>query len=149
MEEIRKHQDFHVGLKAFIADGDKLLVLQDEAGLWELHGGRIEQSEIANGLEKILRRETGEELSAQFEYEVGTIFHAWVRKPDPLTDIKLQYKNKDFYIFLVGFRCVYKGGEITLSPEHIDSRWIAEDEVDALKFENTYKETVQKYFQTY
>ena len=149
MKEIRKHQDFHVGLKAFIADGAKPLILQDEVGSWELPGGRIEQSEIADGLEKILRRETTEELGKQFEYRVDTLFHAWIRKPDPLTDIKRQYKNKDFYIFLVGFRCVYKGGETTLSPKHTGFRWITRDEVNVLKFENTYKEAVQKYFQIY
>jgi 8-oxo-dGTP pyrophosphatase MutT (NUDIX family) len=43
MEERREHQQFHAGLKAFIAQGDKLLILQDEEGLWELPGGRTEK----------------------------------------------------------------------------------------------------------
>lgn len=71
MKQKREHQIFHVGLKAFIADGEKLLILQDQDGLWELPGGRIEKKEIFDGLEKPLRREVAEELGNDFQYEVG------------------------------------------------------------------------------
>ena len=59
-KEKREHQTFHVGFKAFIADGEKLLILQDSEGLWELPGGRVEKQEIFKPLEEILARETAE-----------------------------------------------------------------------------------------
>ena len=149
MAESREHQNFHVGLKGFIADKDKLLILQDGEGLWELPGGRVEQQEAHKELEEILRREITEELGESFEYNLEGIFHAWVRKPDPKKGLSDQtYRNKDFHIFLVGFKCTYKQGDIKLSPEHTNFRWITKDEAEDLEFENTYKEAVQQYFKS-
>ncbi|TSC56916.1 MAG: hypothetical protein Greene041639_79 [Parcubacteria group bacterium Greene0416_39] len=149
MPEKREHQTFHVGLKAFIADGEKLLILQDTEGLWELPGGRTEKSEIHKDLREILAREAKEELGEALQYEIGPIFHAWIRKPDPIKDTKSQYRDNDFCIFLVGFQCAYQKGEIQLSPEHQAFKWITKEEVDSIEFENTYKEAVQYYFQGY
>ena len=149
MEEKREHQTFHVGFKAFIADGEKLLILQDSEGLWELPGGRVEKQEIFKPLEEILARETAEELGKQFQYETGSVFHAWIRKPDPLENIAPVYRDNDFCIFLVGIRCTYKSGDVTLSPEHAGFRWITAEEVSSLQFENTYEHAIRKYFQNF
>jgi len=142
----RSHQDFHVGLKAFVEQNKKLLILQDQDGLWELPGGRIEMGERENPLPKILLREIAEELGKDCEIEVGPVFHAWVRKPS--RDVNDIYTNKDFCIFLVGFACVLKSGEIVLSKEHKNFRWISKEEVGGIDFENTYKEAVQYYFES-
>lgn len=147
MKEKREHQTFHVGLKAFIADGKKLLIVQDPEGQWELPGGRVEKQEIFKPFERILERETLEELGEQFEYETGPIFHAWVRKPDPSENIAQVYRDNDFCIFLVGIRCTYKTGDVVLSPEHKSFRWITQEEIDTIEFENTYKDAIQYYFQ--
>ena len=149
MKEKREHQTFHVGFKAFIADGEKLLILQDGEGMWELPGGRVEKQEIFKPSEEILARETAEELGEQFRYEHGQIFHAWIRKPDPTGNVASVYRDNDFCIFLVGIRCTYKSGNVALSPEHKDSRWITKEEVNSLRFENTYKQAVQKYFEIF
>lgn len=148
MSEKREHQTFHVGLKAFIANNEKLLVLQDAEGLWELPGGRVEKQEIFNPLKDILAREVAEELGTQVHYEIGTVFHVWVRKPDPIKNRMTPYSNSDFCIFLVGFRCTYQKGEILISPEHKNFRWITKEEVDGIDFENTYKDAIKQYFQT-
>jgi len=147
MPEKREHQTFHVGLKAFIADGEKLLVLQDTEGLWELPGGRTEKSEIHKDLREILAREVTEELGGAAQYEIGPIFHAWIRKPNPVVGVTL-HGDDDFCIFLVGFRCTYQKGEIQLSPEHQAFRWITKKEVDSMDFENTYKDAIKYYFQS-
>lgn len=147
MKEKREHQTFHVGFKAFIADGEKLLILQDTEGMWELPGGRAEKQEIFKPLEEILARETAEELGEEFRYEAGQIFHAWIRKPDPTENIASVYRDNDFCILLVGIRCTYKGGDVVVSPEHAGFRWITKGEVDSLQFENTYKDAIRKYFQ--
>ena len=144
ISEKREHQTFHVGFKAFIADGEKLLILQDGEGLWELPGGRTEKQEIFKPSHEILARETAEELGEQFEYTPGPIFHAWIRKPNELNEYK---DKKDFCLFLVGIRCTYKSGDVVLSPEHTGFRWITKDEIESLLFENTYKEAIEKYFE--
>jgi len=149
LQENREHQTFHVGLKAFITNGEKLLILQDPEGFWELPGGRAEKQEILRPLEEILLRETKEELGDQFEYKVSSIFHAWIRKPDPTKNIAQVYRDNDFCIFLVGIRCEYKKGDVTLSPEHKNFRWVTKEEVENLEFENTYKEAVLRYFETF
>ena len=149
LQENREHQTFHVGLKAFITNGEKLLILQDPEGFWELPGGRAEKQEILRPLEEILLRETKEELGDQFEYKVSSIFHAWIRKPDPTKNIAQVYRDNDFCIFLIGILCEYKKGDVTLSPEHRDFRWVTKEEVEALEFENTYKEAVLRYFETF
>ena len=148
MKQAREHQTFHVGLKAFVANEDKLLILQDEDGFWELPGGRVEKGEIFDGLEKSLRREVAEELGVSFQYEVKNIFYAWIRKPDPLQSPSdaVAYAGKDLCIFLVGITCEYKNGEPELSPEHQNFRWITKEEIDKLVFENTYKDAIKKYF---
>jgi len=118
----REHQDFNVGLKAFIEKDKKLLILQDNDGEWELPGGRVEKSEINKSLSDILLRETGEELGEDFKLSVDHIFHTWIRKPG----------DTDYCIFLVGFRCTYVGGEVTVSSEHKDFRWVGEEEIKQL-----------------
>lgn len=129
-------QSFYVGLKAFVGDGNKLLVLEDKHGQWELPGGKIQ---IGEDISDALNREIKEELGERVEIEKGSIFHVWIRQPDP---------NRDFLIFLVGFFCAWKGGEITISPEHKSFRWITKDEVEGMDFENTYKDAIKYYFQS-
>jgi len=148
-KEKREHQTFHVGFKAFIGDREKLLILQDEEGMWELPGGRVEKQEIFKPSKEILARETAEELGDQFEYETGPVFHAWIRKPDPLENIAPVYRDNDFCILLVGILCTYKNGDVVLSPEHTDFRWITKEEVENINFENTYKDAVRYYFESY
>jgi len=126
-------------MKAFIRDGRKLLILQDTESTWELPGGRTEKSEVHKDLRKILTRETTEELGRKFTYEVGPIFHAWIRQP---------IKGRNYFLLLIGFHCNYKSGEITLSSEHKNFRWITKNGIDKLRFENTYKDAIKYYFQT-
>ena len=149
MPENREHQTFHVGLKAFIADAGKLLILQDADGSWELPGGRTEKAEIHKDLKEVLKREVTEELGKEIKYTIDSMFHAWIRKPDRHENIADIYKTTDLCIFLVGFHCVYKEGRISLSKEHKDFRWIIKDDVDSLQFENTYKDAVKYYFESY
>jgi 8-oxo-dGTP diphosphatase len=127
-------QSFNVGLKIFVASNDgKLLVLQDPEGLWELPGGKIQEGEE---IEEALQREIAEELGDKVQIEIGSLFHAWIR----------QGKSKNYFIFLVGFQCTFLGGEIHLSSEHQNLKWIAREDISSLPFENTYQEAVQKFF---
>lgn len=129
-------QSFFVGLKAFLEKEGELLVLQDNDGFWELPGGKIKKSE---DVEPAFRREVAEELGSSVEFSVQGIVHSWIRKPDP---------NKDFVLFLVGLKCTYERGEIMLSKEHEDFKWINEEDIDGLRFENTYEDAVRYFFKS-
>ena len=133
----KNDQSFFVGLKAFIADGEKLLIVQDTDGQWELPGGKIQAGE---DVPTAFKRELAEEVSKKAQIELGPVFHVWIRQPNP--------NKKDFFIFLVGLRCFWRGGEVVTSDEHKNFRWIAKKEVDSIDFENTYKDAIIYYFQS-
>jgi len=129
-------QIFYVGLKAFIAHGEKLLIIQDQDGQWELPGGKVQiEEDVAAALSREIREEIGENT----DIEIGSAFHAWIRQPHP---------NIKFLLFLVGFHCSWKGGEISISPEHKNFRWITKEEVESIDFENMYKDAIKVYFQS-
>lgn len=133
----QRDQKFYAGLKAFVGNGEKLLILEDKDGQWELPGGKIQ---IGEDIPEAFHREIKEELGERIEVERGPLFHVWIRQPNP---------NQNFFIFLVGFLCTLKSGEITISPEHKSFRWITKKEVDSIDFENTYKDAIKQYFQVF
>jgi 8-oxo-dGTP diphosphatase len=130
----QRDQKFYVGLKAFVGNGKKLLILEDKDGQWELPGEKIQ---VGEDIPKAFHREIKEELGESIEIERGPLSHVWIRQPNP---------NQNFFIFLVGFPCALKSGEITISPEHKSFRWITKEEVESIDFENTYKDAIQYYF---
>ncbi len=114
---------FYVGLKAFLKKGNQILILTSsdraEIGL-DFPGGKINQEET--NLLEALKREVREETS--LEVKVGTPFAVWTN------DWSTSKYAKD-EIFLVGYICDYVSGEVKLSSEHTDYRWIDK---------NTYQE---------
>jgi len=135
-----QHQNFHVGLKAFIDKDKSLLIVRESkkyksGGKWELPGGRINKDEINQTLEKILERELSEELGWSLKVKIGKLFSVWRRMTHP-----------DAKVFLVGFNCIYKNGNIKLSSEHINYVWIKAKEINKYKFADGYKEQIIKYF---
>lgn len=110
MKEI---QQFHVGIKAFLMKGGRLLLLREAStGLWEIPGGRIDVGEELLPQRLVLARELCEELGPAVEVEVGPIVMTWVRSRAPVC------------AFLVGLLCRHRGGEIALSPEHDQLAWV-------------------------
>src|SRR3954464_3220202 len=117
---MRELQRFQVAVKAFLLWDDRLLMVREAEGekLWELPGGRIEVGEEALPLPAILHRELTEELGPAFDYEVGEPMAAWIRPPEP--------PCRMVPVFLTGFLCRPIGGEISLSEEHVDFRWVTQ-----------------------
>jgi len=99
--------------------------------------GKIQAGE---DIQEALQREIREEIGDKAVIELGPVFHVWKRQPDP---------NRDFFLFLVGFRCFWRGGEILMSPEHKDFRWITKDQIEGIDFENTYKDAIKQYFRVF
>jgi 8-oxo-dGTP diphosphatase len=89
----------------------------DGAKHWELPGGRIEVGEEASPPVAVLQRELSEELGPSFEVAVERPIATWIRPPEP--------PRRTDFVFLVGFLCRYRRGEIALSAEHVEFRWVA------------------------
>lgn len=127
----RRIQRFQVALKALIVRDGRLLVLRErsETGLWELPGGRIEVGEESAPHAAVLLRELREELGVDFRCRIGAPIVTWMR---PLIC------DPGEFGFLVGYECAYEGGEIELSDEHSEARWIHGGQWDELQFAPGY-----------
>jgi 8-oxo-dGTP diphosphatase len=137
---MREMQHFQVALKAFLLDGDRLLMVRERDGdqLWELPGGRIEVGEEALPTEAVLQRELREELGPVFGCEIGGPVAAWVRPPDP--------PRRKSAVFLVGFRCRPTGGELALSDEHVEARWATRAESRMLALAPGYASALDQFW---
>ena len=138
--DIRK---FEVGVKGFILDGHKLLMLEERGrvekkgrDLWELPGGRIDVGEENLPIEEILFREVKEELGL-VKIEAGNIVSTWVRQ-----------LHEDHFVFLIGLACKYIGGEIVLSDEHASYKWVDRNNWSALNMADGYRSAIKKFWET-
>jgi 8-oxo-dGTP pyrophosphatase MutT (NUDIX family) len=116
----RAIQTFQVGIKAFVWNEERLLMVQENTHerLWELPGGRIDVGEESRTPAEILRRELAEELGPRFVCTIGSPRATWVRPPAP---------KRPFSVFLVGLECSAAHGEIVLSEEHVAYRWVTRE----------------------
>lgn len=144
---MKKDALFCVGQKAFIEKDGKVLVLFDSLGL-DFPGGKIQEGEAIMGrpesLSGSLKREVLEETS--FEIEVGQPFAVWY------TEFPEGSRNFGKVVYIVGFRCRYISGELTLSDEHQSFKWVDKDTYKELEdlgdFSDDYFGALRKYFET-
>ncbi len=106
--------NFRNAAKAFIVQDNKLLVLKrrpndaHKPGAWDVPGGRLEPGE--SPLEG-LKREAMEEASLQIEIVMPLDVHHFTR-------------DDGQKITLMIFLCKLVGGEIKLSEEHTEYKWL-------------------------
>ena len=129
-------------MKAFlIRDGRLLLVREAEREqYWELPGGRIEVGEETSSPVAVLRRELREELGPSLEVEVERPILAWIRLPEP--------PRRTDFVFLVAFLCRHRRGEIVLSSEHVDFRWMTRSECDSVHLAPGYAAPLEQFWRT-
>src|SRR5262249_46813869 len=128
--EIRR---FQVALKALVVRDGRLLALRERGGpgYWGFprgrsggggggvpQGGRIEVGEERVPQVDVLRRELFEELGPAFRCAIGAPLLTWTRP------ILMQPGE---WGLLIGFLCTDPSGEIALSDEHSELRWIDRD----------------------
>jgi 8-oxo-dGTP pyrophosphatase MutT (NUDIX family) len=89
------------------------------AGSFDLPGGRIHQAEMKAPLAKAFAREVREELGSKVKYDLKEV---------PVAIGRHWYdsrsKKERQYIFWLLFEGIYRGGEIKLSEEHEEYRWV-------------------------
>ncbi len=122
------HKLFHVGQKAFIEKDGKVLVVFRTNGWFDFPGGRIDDGE--RDLIAALQREIREETT--LEVEVGAPFPTWLGRGDR--------------VYLVGYRCRYIWGDVFLSEEHTDHRWVDADTFRVLDDGSARIEVLRRYF---
>jgi len=129
-------------MKAFlIRDGRLLLVREAEREqYWELPGGRIEVGEETSSPVAVLRRELREELGPSLEVEVERPILTWIRLPEP--------PRRTDFVFLVAFLCRHRRGEIVLSSEHVDFRWMTRSECDSVHLAPGYAAPLEQFWRT-
>lgn len=123
-----------VGQKAFIDKDGEILVLTDPQLGVDLPGGKIKEGEI--NLEEALKREVKEETG--LDIEIGEPFTTWMIEFPP--DHRNQGK-----VFLVGYKCKYRSGEVSLSHEHTEYKWANKKNFKSLPRDGHFK-ALEKYF---
>lgn len=123
-----------VGQKAFIAkDGEILILVDPQLGV-DLPGGKIKEGEV--NLTEALKREVKEETGLKIEIEEP--FTTWMIEFPP--DHRNQGK-----VFLVGYKCKHISGEVVLSSEHSEYKWVNKDTYGQLPKDGHFP-AVEKYF---
>jgi hypothetical protein len=120
---------YFVAVKLFLRDGDKLLVIHDIFGAWDLPGGRIAE------------RKVREELGPEVKYKLGEpngIFFRVERWEEGL--------DKTVRIFAFGYDAEYLGGKVE-PGKHIEKcEWV---DIKTFKpeesFEGDWLAGVQEY----
>lgn len=132
-------QLFHVAVKAFIVRDGRLLMVREAFGpqLWELPGGRIDVGEESAPHASILRRELREELGPHFECDIAAPVATWVRRIEA---------HRPHPAFLVGFECPNARGEIVLSDEHLELRWVTREESLELEHAPGYSDALEVFW---
>lgn len=116
------NRETKIALKGIIVREDKVLVakraLTDKigAGNWEVIGGKLEFGEDT---ETCLKREVREEVNLEIDIE-GIIY------------AKNVVIDEETQMFLVVYLCRYKDGEVKLSDEHTDLKWVNKEELKTI-----------------
>lgn len=132
--DLPRNKAFLISAKGLIFNeqGQLLLVRKSCSDLnrgvhakWEVPGGLIEIGEKTNdSLVREIREECG----------IRVVVGRLLATNDDLMKGFI-FKNgeiKDVRIFVLGFYCRYRGGDIALSEEHGEYRWIKPEEIDQL-----------------
>ena len=115
-----EHERFVISQKAVMIRDNKCFIAEGtmKDNVWDLPGGRINNNE---GSEAAFRREVKEELGIDnFEIISVVDYEAW-------------RNSKGFAVCGVA-NLIQTDEEINLSDEHVDGKWITEEEIDQHKF---------------
>lgn len=126
---------FNVGAKAIIVKDDKVLIVKNTKGLWEVPGGRIDKNE---SIEEALHRELREELPNIKAIVLDRIVDARRLHKDIKPDVSLVLV---FYKVGADF-----DGEPKLSHEHTDYKWATMEEALDLVYD-TCKVAIRNVFE--
>lgn len=130
---------FNLAVKGIIRKGDEILVLKRSSeddhkpNAWETVGGGMDAQ---NSPQEALKREIKEETN--LEVEVGEPFNVFTFTKD----------NGEFKIGIT-FVCDYVSGDVILSDEHSEYKWIKPEEFKQLESIESLHSEIEKYAKKY
>jgi len=118
---------YNVSLKIFLKNNrGEVLILKSTLGgsyegFYDLPGGRINLNEFEVPFKNIIKREVTE--------EIGEVSFNLVLKPVGIGRIAIVKKESPLggpvHVFNVFFEAKYLGGDVKISEEHTDFKWVA------------------------
>jgi len=147
--EIRKEKDFYqISLKLLLKNnkGETLIleaVLDGSlAGYYDLPGGRINTDEFGANFNEILKRETKEEIG-DVGFQINPAIVAFGRHLIPSS---ISPSGKDVHVLYLFFEGEYINGDMKISNEHTDSKWVDLKKIELEKyFTSGILEGIQMY----
>ena len=125
---------FNVGIKSIIMRDDKVLIVKNAKGFWEVPGGRMDGDET---IEQTLERELKEELPNVAQIKVHGIVGAVRVHKDIKENVSLVLI---FYRVSADF-----DGQPTLSHEHTEYKWATKEQAKQLVYDK-YVESIENAF---
>ncbi len=115
------HALYQITTKALLFKDKRILVLITADGYLDFPGGRVDESERDLPWTEALKREVAEELGEQVSIEIGQTLFVSKRQYDK--------DEKTNYIAAIFFKCQYISGDIELSDEHANHKWLTLEEI--------------------
>gem|GEM_PF-208038 len=125
-----------VSVRGIVRKGDKILILKRSSkssfqpNRWELPGGKLDHGEE---LKEALAREVKEETSI----DIGV--HGIIDT--------CHFMKDHIWITVITHLCDHKEGEVELSPEHDEYRWVHPDDYTGYDLARTMEEQIEAYIQ--
>jgi len=129
--QLKDSQAFLITQKAVIIKNNKILLLKNEKGCFELPGGLLEMGEE---METGLEREIKEELNLSLKKTKNLITCCdYLFKDFKFND---GAKTRDTQIIALAFKCKLENirKDITLSKEHFSFAWLTKKELNGCQF---------------
>jgi 8-oxo-dGTP pyrophosphatase MutT (NUDIX family) len=119
---------FPVSVKGVVVRGDRVILLHNSRGEWELPGGKLELDESP---ERCVTREIEEELGLSVE-------------PRALLDTWVYAISPDVHVLIVTFGCVeHEERDAVLSDEHARLRWLPLDALESVAMPEGYRASIR------
>jgi|ERR1035437_1319970 8-oxo-dGTP pyrophosphatase MutT (NUDIX family) len=135
---MKDDQIFYVGQKALIRKGDDILTLGFPKPLpgIDFPGGKIQEGEV--DVHEALKREVREEVG--LEIKIGSPFATWINIFPP------HHRLAGKKVYLVAYECEYVSGEVTISNEHLDFRWVNKETYQEVDDKSPAFKVLDDYF---
>jgi 8-oxo-dGTP pyrophosphatase MutT (NUDIX family) len=132
---------YFVAVKVLLRDGDKLLIVHDIFGEWEIPGGRLRKNEFSASFPSVMKRKISEELGSDVKYELG--------KPEVFFRVERTEHDENprtVHIFGIGYEAIYRAGEIRLDDHHDKFEWVSVKDFQPENYMTTgWLEGIQEY----
>lgn len=122
-------------IKGIVLRDNKVLLVKDTKGVWELPGEKIEFGENPKDT---LKREFREELGWN-DLKVDKVIDVW--------DFCSNVNQVDYHFIVVVFACDSSETKIVIDEESVEYKWIPVSEINDLNMKDGYKKAINKYLE--